>query len=317
MALLLREKDVERLLDVPTAVVCVERAFVELGWGRATNQPRHRVHQRHGGLHLMSAALPAFGVIGFKAYTWFTAGSKFLVNLYNSETGELLAIIEADRMGQIRTGAASGIATKWMARENASTVGIFGTGFQAESQLEAMCAVRRIKRVRAFSRRKERREAFSKTMEERLGVEVRPADSPQEIVEGADVLITATTASEPLFDGDWLVDGTHVNVVGGNSLLRTEVDTATVIRSSRIAVDSLAQAMNEAGEIVKAVERGLLFWEKIVELRSVVTRQVKGRESEEEITFFKSTGIALEDLAVGATVYQRALELKVGERIAE
>ncbi|MGB7624227.1 MAG: ornithine cyclodeaminase family protein [Terriglobia bacterium] len=317
MALLLRETEVEQLLDMPTALASVERAFVELGHGRATNLPRARIHQKHGGLNLMGGGLPTFGVIGFKAYTWFTSGSKFMVNLYHSETGELLAIIEADRMGQIRTGAASGIATKWMAREEATSVGIFGTGYQAQSQLQAVCAVRKIRRVLAFSRKIERRQAFCKKMEAELKIEVRPAAEARAVVEGSDIIVTATTATEPLFDGDWIGEGAHLNVIGGNSPLRTEVDSTTVLRSDRIVVDSLEQAKVESGEFLKCVERGLMYWEKVKELGSVVTGRFKGRDSGQEITFFKSLGIAVEDLAVGAAVYERALEQKVGERILD
>ncbi len=315
MALLLREQDVKRLLDMPTALECVERAFLELGNGRATNHPRARVHQKHEGLQVMMAGLPAFGVIGFKAYTWFTSGAKFLVNLYSSETGELLAIIEADLMGQIRTGAASGVATKWMARPNAETVGIIGTGYQARSQLQAMCAVRKVKRALALSRRSERVKAFCREMAPLLQVEVRPASDAQKLVEQSDILITATSSAEPVFDGDWLREGTHLNVIGGNALIRAEVDTTTVVRSHRIVADSREQAQVEAGEFLRPIERGLLFWEKIVELGSVVAGHVPGRGSAEEITFFKSMGIALEDLAVGAKVWERAVENKIGERI--
>lgn len=315
LALLLREKDVEQLLDMPVAITSVERAFAELGAGRATNNPRSRVHQKHGGLNVMSAALPTFGVVGFKAYTWYTTGSKFLVNLYHAETGELLAIIEADRMGQIRTGAASGVATRWMAPEDASTVGIFGTGYQAQSQLEAVCAVRKIRRIRAFSRREERRKQFSETMMRKLGVEVRPATTAREVVEDSNIVITATTASEPVFDGDWLKEGTHLNIIGGNSLIRSEVDVTTVVRSNIIAVDSLEQAREEAGELLNPIERGLLYWEKMVELGSIVARKKPGRGSREEITMFKSLGIAIEDLAVGVVVYGGALREKRGERI--
>lgn len=315
MALLLRENEVEQLLDMPTALECVERAFFELGNGRATNLPRARIHQKHGSLQVMSAGLPAFGVIGFKAYTWFTSGAKFLVNLYSSETGELLALIEADRMGQIRTGAASGVATRWMSRKDAETVGIFGAGYQAESQLEAVSAVRKIKRILAFSRRREKTQAFCRKMEEKLKIEVRPAREARAVVEDSDIVITATSAQQPLFDGDWLRDGTHLNVIGGNALIRAEVDTTTVVRSHRLVVDSREQARLEAGELLQPIEKGLLYWEKIVELGAVVAGRAKGRESDSEITLFKSMGIALEDLAVGAKVFERALERKMGEKI--
>lgn len=315
MALLLREADVERVLDMPTALRTIEQAFSEIGHGRATNQPRVRIHQKHGALNVMSAALPAMGVVGFKAYTWYTTGSKFIVHLYRSETGELLAIIEADRMGQIRTGAASGIATKFMAREDATSVGIIGTGYQAETQLQAMGGVRVVQRVLAYSRGAEKCKAFCRKMETQLHVEVRPAASAAQAVEASDILITATSAGKPLFDGDALRPGMHLNVVGGNVLIRSEVDATTVQRAQRIAADSVAQARLEAGEFVEPIERGLLCWEKIFELGSIVAGFVKGRESAEDITLFKSMGIGLEDIAVGAVVFERALNEGLGEKI--
>ncbi len=315
MAILLREQDVDQLLDMPTALNCVERAFIELGEGRATNLPRSRVHQRHGSLAVMPAGLPAFGVIGFKAYTWFTAGARFMVNLYSAETGELLALIEADRLGQIRTGAASGVATKWMAREEAETVGIFGSGYQAESQLRAICSVRKIKHVLVHSRRRGPLEAFCGKMEKILETKVQPAPTAKTLVEKSEILVTATTSKEPLFDGDWLNPGAHINAIGGNSLIRAEVDTTTILRSQNIVVDSKDQAKVEAGEFLKALEMGWLYWERIEELGRVVVGRVKGRKSPEEITYFKSLGIAVEDLAVGSKVLERAMERKIGERI--
>ncbi|MDD5543636.1 MAG: ornithine cyclodeaminase family protein [Acidobacteriia bacterium] len=315
MALLVHEADVEKVLDMPSALRAIERAFVELGHGRATNQPRIRIHQKHGALNVMSAALPAMGVVGFKAYTWYTTGSKFIVHLYRSETGELLAIIEADRMGQIRTGAASGVATKFMARDDSKVAGVIGTGYQAESQLLAMCHVRKIDRVMAYSRGSEKCKAFCRKMEGQLKIEVRPMNSGTAVVEASDIVITATSAGEPLFDGDAVEPGAHLNIIGGNALIRSEIDSTTVQRAQRIAADSVAQAHLEAGEFLEPIERGLLAWEKIVELGSVVAGLVKGRESAEDITLFKSMGIALEDIAVGAVVYERALQEHLGEKI--
>jgi alanine dehydrogenase len=315
MALLLREHHVTELLDMETAIAAVEDGLRHQAEGKATVRPRYRVATPVSQLHVMSAGDRELGVFGLKTYTVSRKGARFLVLLYESETGDLLAMIEADRLGQMRTGAASGVATKYMSRESSDSVGIFGTGWQAESQLKAVCAVRPINSIKAYSRDPERREAFSRRMSSMLRVEVTPASTPEEAVRGRAIIITATSARGPVFDGSLVEPGTHVNAVGSNFLSKSEIDVETVRRAGVIAVDSVEQSRMEAGDLLPAIERGVISWESVVELGGIVAGRVKGRASEEAVTLFKSNGIALEDIAVALPVYNRARERGVGEEI--
>ena len=199
MALFLDEQQVTELLTMEMAMAAVEEALKQQGLGTATNNPRTRVRLPTGQLHMMGAALPSRGVIGYKAYTAFRGKARFHVMLYSTDTGELLAMLQADRLGQMRTGAASGVATTYMARPEARSVGIFGTGWQARAQLEAVCAVRRIQAIKAFGRDATRRQTFCAEMTQTAQLPVEPADTPEAAVKGLDVVITSTSAREPLF----------------------------------------------------------------------------------------------------------------------
>jgi ornithine cyclodeaminase/alanine dehydrogenase-like protein (mu-crystallin family) len=312
MALYLTESDVERLLPMAAAVEAVEAAFRELGAGRATNRPRRRVQVPQGMLHLMPAALPAENAIGYKAYTTIGGRARFHVMLYDLQTGALTAVIEADRLGQRRTGAASGVATRHLARAEATVVGLFGAGWQAESQIEAVCAVRDVREIRVYSRSSERREAFAGRMSGVLGVPARPVEEPRAVVAGADIVITATSSREPVLLGEWLVSGMHVNVVGSNSLLKREVDDAVVERADVLVVDDREHVPLEGGDLLGALERGRIFPEALRELGEVVTGSAPGRTSPEQITLFKSHGLALEDMAAAAHVYREARARGIG-----
>jgi ornithine cyclodeaminase/alanine dehydrogenase-like protein (mu-crystallin family) len=312
MALYLKEEEVARLLMMEQAIEAVEDAFRQIGAGRATNNPRTRVRLPKGMLHLMAGALPDSGVMGFKAYTSFRGVARFLFLLYSAESGDLLALMEADKLGQMRTGAASGVATKHLAREEAATVGIFGTGWQARSQLMAVCAVRPIQLVKAYGRNPERREVFCQEMSEELKVKVQAATRPEEALEGADIIITATTSREPVFSGAALSPGVHLNAIGSNSLIRRELDEEAVGRSDLIVVDSKDQAKLEAGDFLPLIERGKLHWEKIYELGEIVVGRVKERQNPDQITLFKSLGLAIEDVAVGLKVYEQAKQAGIG-----
>lgn len=316
MTLLLQESDVERLLDMPTALEAVEEALRQHGLGQASNQPRRRVFVPNGILHVMSGGMPTWGVMGLKAYAAVKGRVRFAVLLFSTETGELLALIEADRLGQIRTGAASGIATKYLARSDASVVGIFGTGRQAESQLQATCAVRRVQEIRAYGRDPDRRRRFCAEMERLLGRPVRPAESPEQVVKGADILITITTSKEPLFDGRLVEPGQHLNVAGSNAVQKREVDDETIRRADRIVVDQIEDAQIESGDLVGPVSRGLTSWDRMRELGEVVCGKVPGRERREEVTLFKSNGLAIEDVAAARKVLERAEAENIGTEIA-
>ncbi len=293
----------------------VEGAFRAMGEGRVDLRPRQRVHVPGAGLSVMAAGWPERGYYGFKFYSYTAKGARFWFHLFDARSGELVAVMEADRLGQRRTGAASGIATKYLARRDASILGIFGTGWQAESQLEATCSVRSIREIRCYSRHPDARSAFARRMTKNLGVDVQPAESASVVAEKADIVVTSTTASEPVLRGEWLSPGTHVNAMGANRPDAREIDDPTIRRSTFIAADSIEQTKIEAGDLIIPVSHNLLRWDWIHELGEVVSGRVRGRESPEDITLFKSLGIAIEDVAVGAFVYERALKAGVGKDI--
>jgi ornithine cyclodeaminase/alanine dehydrogenase-like protein (mu-crystallin family) len=315
MALLLREPEVERLLDMPTALTAVEEVLRQHGLGQAPNQPRRRVHVPDGVLHVMAGGMPIWGVMGLKAYTAVRGKVRFVVLLFSTDTGELLALIEADRLGQIRTGAASGVATKYMARQEAGVVGIFGTGRQASTQLQAVCAVRPIREVRAYSRDPERRRRFCADMEKSLSCTVRPAESPAQVLTGSDIVITITSSKEPVFDGHLVERGQHLNVAGSNMIQKREVDDETIRRANRIVVDQLEDAQIESGDLVGPVERGITRWDRMHELGEVVCGKVPGRDRPDEVTLFKSNGLAIEDVATACKVWERARAEGIGVEV--
>lgn len=317
MTLVLREADVRRLLTMPDTVRTLGLAFRQLAAGQAQNTPRARVvlPDGRGVLHMLTAAAPRQGVLGYKAYTAFRAGVRFIVMLYSADDGRLLAEIEADWMGQMRTGAASGVATHAMARSEANAAGIVGTGGQARTQLMALCAVRPIKTIRAYGRDPDRRQTFCQEMESLLGVEVRPAESAEEAVREAEIVVTATTARDPVVQGAWLQPGTHINAVGSNWANRRELDGPAVAASNIIAVDDMDQAHLEAGDLILAAQTGHFDWHRAVTLAAIVAGQQPGRSAPDEITLFKSLGIGLEDIAVAKHVYELALQQGAGEEL--
>lgn len=312
MAIFLRESDVEKLATMQMALDAVEQAFRLQGEQKADNAPRRRCRVGKGMLHVMSASLATLGLAGLKTYTTVSGTARFQVLLYNGD-GVLLAVIEADKLGQVRTGAASGVATKYMARANSSRLGIYGTGWQARSQLEAICAVRPIKTIVAYSRDQENREKFCKEMTEALSIGVYPASSPEEAARDMDIVITATASKEPVLKGEWLAKGAHVNAVGSNFLSRQEIDVEAVRKSACVVVDSAEQSMLESGDLARAAEAEAFYWEDARELGLVVIGEFPGREDDSEITLFESHGIALEDVALAGRIYQAATKAKIGE----
>lgn len=306
----LTEADVTALLRMPDALAAVEEAFRQQASGDAVNHPRARTRLGGASLQVMSGGLRRSGVLGLKAYTATRGGARFLVHLYD-DRGTLLALIEADRLGQMRTGAASGVATRHLARPDARAVGIIGTGWQARSQLAAVCAVRPITTVRAYGRDPDRRAAFAREMRDALGVEVAPVATAAEAVRGADVVVAITSSRTPVLLGEWLAPGTHVNAAGGNALDRQELDVEAVRRADLVVVDDLAQARLEAGDLAAAAEAGAFEWDRAVELGRVVAGHAR-RPHERAITLFESQGIAIEDVAAAKVVYERAVAAGVG-----
>jgi ornithine cyclodeaminase/alanine dehydrogenase-like protein (mu-crystallin family) len=312
--LYLGESDVDSLVDVHSAIEVCEEAFRRLAAGEADNVPRARAQAPGIVLHSMSAAAAYLGLVGWKCYTTTRHKARFCLGLYES-SGALVALVEADRLGQLRTGATTGVAAEAMADPQAKEMGLFGSGWQAQSQLAAVAAVRPIEVAYVYSRDEKRRNDFAEMMSGRLQIDVRPVDRPQEAAEDLPIVVTATTSREPVFDGNWLAEGSLVCAVGSNWLNRAEIDSTVVRRADNIVCDSIKACRNEAGDFVEAIEKGIFDWSRAVELADVVTGRATGRNARESIALFKSVGLAIEDVALGAKVLERARQRNLGREL--
>jgi alanine dehydrogenase len=307
--LYLREADVQELLSPAEAVEAVEGCFRRLAMGRVENRPRFRIGLEPGSLNVMAAADLELGVTGLKTYAVTEAGARFVVVLFSAESSEVLAVIEADRLGQLRTGAASAVAARHLARPGAASLGVIGTGWQAESQVLCVrAALPGIERVVAYSRDEERLNRFC----ERFDAE--PAEYNKDAAE-MDVVVTITSSRDPVLRGEWLQPGSLVCAAGANRIQSRELDNAVLERAAFVCCDSKEQATIEAGDLVEPVERGVLDWLEVHELSDVVGGELDGRAQEDDIVLFKSLGIAAEDLAVGTLVLERAREGGLGTEL--
>jgi len=309
--LYLTEAEVSGLLDMNLALDALDEVFRARSAGEVHNEPRKRVPAGGGPMNFMAASWPKRGWAGHKSYV----SGDFRVTLFGTNGEGMLALIGAGRMGQVRTGAASGIGTKYMARENSSSVGIIGSGYQAQTQLEAVCAVRDIKDVKVFSRNPENRESFASTMSERLGVNVVAVDSKEAAADGMDVLITVTSSVEPVITGDMVEAGMHINAAGNNSWMKRELDTAAIVKADLVATDDIDQAKIECGELMRAAETGRFAWDSLVRLDRIVAGVRTARTSDDDITLFESQGVAFEDIAVCGRIYELALERGIGTEL--
>lgn len=315
MPLLLSEADVKSILTMPLALEAVEKSFRLLSEGSALVHPRRRLHiPGKAYLHYMAAVDIADGYMGLKTYAISREVGRFLVTLF-SANGELLALIEADYLGQARTGAASGVATRLMARADARTVGIIGTGLQAHTQLEAIANVRKLERIRAFGRDQQRRERFAREMTERLHIPVEAVSSAEQAVRDADIVVTSTSSVTPVLEGRWLQPGMHINAIGTNFAHKRELDDEAVRRSDVIAADSVEQSKIEAGDLIQAFGDDTSRWSQVHEFADVVAGKLPGRSNPNEITLFKSNGVATEDIVVAGRLYEIARERKMGREV--
>lgn len=310
--LYLTEDDVRQVLTMDVALPAVEAAFRKLSLDEAENVPRQRCQTDHVMLHVLPAAAKTLGALGYKAYTTSKAGARFHVTLFDPKTGEITAHLQADYLGQVRTGAASGVATKKLARPDAATVGLYGTGKQARTQLVAVCKVRPVKRVHVYSRDEAKRTAFAAEMTRECGTEVVPVTTPEEAAEGLDVIITATSSREPVLRGAWVTNGTHLNLIGSNFLAKAEVDADVFRRAAIVTADSKEQARLEAGDFTAALRDGVLQWSNVTEFAHVLTGRYPGRQSPTDVTVFKSLGLGIEDIAVAVKVVELARQRGVG-----
>ncbi len=316
MTLHISEAEVQALLTMPMAVQAVEEISRKQATGEVVVHPRRRFELPGGGFfHYMAAADYTLGYLAMKQYTYVRGRMRFLVPLYEIAKGDLLALIEADYMGQLRTGAASGVATKYLARTDARVAAIIGTGGQARTQLEAVAAVRQLESVNVYGRDPQRCSTFCNEMTERIGVPVRPAESAAAAARGADIVCTATTASQPVLLGADLTSGMHINAIGANHAHKRELDKEAVAGADVIVVDSVEQSRQEAGDLILAFHGDESCWTGVKRLADVVAGKTGGRTSVGEVTLFKSNGIASWDLAVAMKVYALAREKGLGKEL--
>ena len=312
MALFLRDEEVSRAVTMDDMLPAIESMQGHFGRGEAMVLPRKKIIASGGVLAVMGGGLFYDGVLGVKTYTVVRGAYSFQVSLYDADTGRLMCYTQANRLGQLRTGATTGLAVKYLSNSDAATVGIIGTGYQAPTQLEAVHKVRSIKSVKAFSRTAENRDAFAKSMTDSLGVAVSPASGSQEVVEDSDIIICIAAATEPVVNGEWLAAGATLIGAGPTTWRIREVDDAAIVRADKIFVDSVEQVRDEAGDMASAVDRGLLQWSQLLELRQAVAGIVSGRDNHNQIVFAKMMGTGVADVAAAKLAYDKATQMGLG-----
>jgi ornithine cyclodeaminase/alanine dehydrogenase-like protein (mu-crystallin family) len=306
MALFLRDGEVSQAIGMDEMLEAIETMQRHFGQGEAYNLPRRKIIAEGGMLSIMGGGLYYDDVLGVKTYTVVRGTYSFQVSLYDANTGSLLLYTQANRLGQLRTGATTGVAVKHLSNPGAATVGIIGTGYQAPTQLEAVAKVRNIKKVKAFSRTAERREAFAASMSESLGIDVSAVGSSQEAVSGSDIVICIAAATEPVVDGDWVSPGATVIGAGPTTWRIQEVTDSMLTRADKVFVDSADQAPIEAGDMASAVDRGVFQWSRMIELRHAVASVVSGRDNPEQVIYAKLMGTGVADVAAAKLAYDRA-----------
>ena len=306
MPLWLSEDDVAGLVTPGNAVPVIEECFRRMAAGEVELMPRRRFPVEGGYFAVMAAADRGLGVAGLKSYTVVEGKLSFVVCLFDLADGSLVATIAADRLGQVRTGAASGVAAKHLARQGATSLGLIGAGWQAESQLAAIrAAVPSLQRVVVSSRTPQRAATFA----EQHDAEV--ADTPSDAA-ACEIVVTATTAKDPVLRGDWLQEGALVCAIGANDPRARELDAEVIARAAFVCCDSLEDAKLESGDLIEPVAAGQLDWLEVHELQNVVSGELPGRQSDADIVLFKSNGIAPWDVAIAHEVVRRARERGVG-----
>ena len=305
----LTEADVGSLLTPADALAAVEGCFRRLAAGEVENRPRERLRLEDGVFAVMAAADRELRRAGAKTYAWMPGGTPFVVVIFDTESAELAGVIEADKLGQLRTGAASGVAAKYLARDRASTLGVLGCGWQARSQVACIReALPTIEHVVAYCRTPASLAEFCKE----LGAE--PGESHRDPA-GCDVVVTVTTSKDPVLRGEWLQPGALVCAVGANEPRARELDNVVLERAAFVCCDSRQQARLESGDLIEPVEAGVLDWLEVHELQEVLAGEIEGRQSDEDIVLFKSNGLAAWDVAIGTLALEKARKRRVGKKL--
>jgi ornithine cyclodeaminase/alanine dehydrogenase-like protein (mu-crystallin family) len=298
----LKEADVAELFDMPSAIDAVREAFLARASGDAVIVPRRRWEFGDRRLNVMGGGIRApKNRYAIKSY----GSSAYHVLLYSPEEG-LIAILEANTLGQIRTGAATAVASERMARTNARKVGMIGGGWQAHSQAKALHAIGKLAELDVFVRTRSDLETFCAELAVELGVPVRAAASAEAAVADADIVVAITNSATPVVMHDWLKAGAHVNACGANAATRRELDPEIVLRAATVVTDDIEQAKLEAGELIDLVKAGKLDWSRVKALHQIVAAPSFAREAG-ALTVFKSLGVGLEDVAAASLIYDRAM----------
>ena len=309
------EAQVASLMGMEEAIRALENGLLLEARGEAHNMVKTHVAWGDGAtLHAIGAAFPTVGLVGTKTWAHTPGGATPLLVLFDSNTGALRAIIEAFVLGQMRTGSASGLATKWLAGESADELAIIGSGKQALAQVAAVLAVRPLRRIRVFGRNEERRSLFVTKLQDEFGIEVVACRSVAEAVDGAPIVTLATRATEPILFADMLARGTHINAIGAIVPTACEVASDVVARASQIVVDSVPQAQKLSRELIRSFGADASRWSQVRSLAELVARQQR-RAPAADLTLFKSLGMGISDLSLGIELYQKALERGLGRRL--
>ena len=324
MSLLISDADIKQLpMSIKAAIPIMEETFRLAGEGSAQNVPRYRIPFENGFLHAQPAALHSRRVAGMKLLANFGSDTSMRKNLatdalnflYDMDTGEMIAIVHCHKIGAFRTAAVSAVAAKYLSPENASSVGLYGSGRIAEGQLEAVCAVRPIKTARVYSRDPEKRMAFCKRVSERLGIKMIPAESPEEVPREADIVITATTSETPVLRGEWLVRPGLMIAAGAKHWYTRELDGEVIRKSQLVVVDDKAQSQAGCGALLWAIGHGLTTWDRVKEFGEVVVGRLPIPDFKSSVITFCSHGLGITDVAIASKAYELAKAAGLGTTI--
>jgi len=344
MTRILDNEEVKQVLTMDACLEAMEKAFRELGNDKAFNIPRIHPYfpsskpETFFRPKIMGGFVPAFGVLALRVCPEFiqfpvmygkqrqvkiasAPGNRYLglIYLYSGETGEPLAIIQDAYLQKMRVGATSAIAAKYLARPDAETLGLFGTGWQAGAHLTAFSKIRKLRKVKVFSPNREHRDAFAEEMGKSLALEVIPVSSPEEVVRGSDIVITATSSNEPVFRGEWLEAGMHVGSIANSDegQRRSELDAETFRRSDLLFINSREfLEQTKQAELMDLIDGGVFGWDKIHELGELLTGKAPGRTDADQITLYKNNvGMGIQFAAVGARILEEAEKKGLGKEI--
>jgi ornithine cyclodeaminase/alanine dehydrogenase-like protein (mu-crystallin family) len=324
MALILDANDVEQLSPMPLLVDMIDRGVREEAAGKVVMPPRLNLQTRDGGFfRVMPALMNESGLMGYKVFNGsIETGVRYLIAVYSQDSGALLALMDAHYLTAARTGATTGVATRYMAREKTPHVAVIGSGLEARTNLLGVCAVRKVERVTVYSPNAERRALFASRMSAELGIGIEPKGSPAECVRGADIVVVGTNttgrAATIAYEGKWSEPGMHINAIGSTMPRLREIDPDTFVRSDRIVVDSVVRQLEEeSGDVIAAIKEDKFPRDRVFEMKDIVGGRIPGRASDAEITLFKSVGTAIQDVMAGFAVYEEAVRLKRGRDVGE